>query len=336
MLRRRLPLLPIYSLGIVLILAASFAFAADKLPAEMAGTIGQPTGKIAFIRDGDVYIMDANGANQQSVCEAKNADGRMSWAPDNKRIIFTRSGLVDLKGPDMLGGKHKVYDLFICFLDSAANNNKLYWLRLTNDLGNRGPEWSADGKTILFWKDMNANKVNASEPNYQVCTMEPDGSNIEILRKDWANFESQFIVAPSMNSKGEIAAVYFERQPVGPVILPRTGFMLSMDSVKALGSQNRGFVAPVWSPDGKWLALISNDINDAGLYIATPDLKKKYLVTAAPVGTYLNTFAPSFSPDSKWITFSTTDGSIWICDITGNGLRRMTGPGSDKAPAWSK
>jgi Tol biopolymer transport system component len=46
--------------------------------------------------------------------------------------------------------------------------------------------------------------------------------------------------------------------------------------------------------------------------------------------------APSFSPNSKWLTFATTDGSIWTCDITGGNAKRLTGPGLDWAPAWSK
>jgi Tol biopolymer transport system component len=72
------------------------------------------------------------------------------------------------------------------------------------------------------------------------------------------------------------------------------------------------------------------------LYIASPDLKERYLVFAPPPGTSLHTVSPSFSPDSKWLTFSTTDGSIWICDITGTGARRLSGPGDDKFSAWSK
>lgn len=313
------------------------ALAADKLSPEKAGPIGEPTGKIAFVRNGNVWIMDADGAKQKLICEVSNADGRLSWSPDNKQIIFTRSGFVDLKGPDMLGGRHKVYDLFLCYPDSAFANNLMFWYRLTDDLGNRDPEWSTDGSRIIFWKDMRANTVNAFAPNYQLCTMEPDGTNIELLRKDWQTFYEDFMISPSMNQKGDIAFVYFQKQrPVGLGLLSSEQIMMPIDSIKKMGYDNKGFVAPAWSPDGKWIAVVSNDLDDAGLYLFSADLKEKYLVAAPPVGTYLNTLAPSFSPDSKWITFSTTDGPIWICDIAGNGTRRLTGPGPDKAPAWSK
>ncbi|MGH8015627.1 MAG: TolB family protein, partial [Candidatus Zixiibacteriota bacterium] len=100
--------------------------------------------------------------------------------------------------------------------------------------------------------------------------------------------------------------------------------------------KNAKKVAPALSPDGKWLAYVLNDMNNPGIYIATPDFKEDYIVFMPPVGTSLHTIAPSFSPDSKWLTFSTTDGSIWISDITGGGARRLSGPGMDNFPSWSK
>ena len=72
------------------------------------------------------------------------------------------------------------------------------------------------------------------------------------------------------------------------------------------------------------------------VYITNKDFTEDYLVFAPPVSTYISANPPSFSPDSKWITFSTTDGAIWIVDITGNGARRLTPPGIDKSPAWSQ
>jgi Tol biopolymer transport system component len=320
-----------------ILVVPALVLSAEKLPPEKAGEIGKPTGKIAFIREGNVWIMDANGANQELICEVGNADGRLSWSPDGKVIAFTRSGLVNAQLPDNTGGRHKVYDIFLAYIDSAYANKRLFWWRLTDDMGSRDPEWSADGKRIIFWKDLNANYVNAYQPNYQICLMTPSGDSVEILRKDWQMTEDTFLISPSMNSNGDIAFVgIFEQKRQGMGILPREHFTVPFDSIRVMVLKNFNRIAPAWSPDGKWLAYINNDLKDGGLYIATPDLSEEYLVFSPQPGLSLNTLAPSFSPDSKWLTFSTTDGSIWICDITGEQPRRLSGPGNDKFPAWSK
>lgn len=323
------------SVGVALALTAG---AAEKLPAAKAGEIGTPDGQIAFIRNGNIWVMNADGSGQQMITQVTNADGRLSWAPDNRRIAFVRSGKVEISGPDpMIGGMHKIYDVFVAWLDSAYANNTMWWTRITDDLGGRGPEWSLDGSEIVFYKDMNANYANASVPNYQICTMGPEGGDFEVLRKDWQNFGDDFLMAPSMNRKGQIACISMhDMKPQGLVMLDRNRPMISIDSIRAAAKSNFRRIAPAWSPDDKWLAYVYNDMNAPGIYIATPDLEEHYLVFAPPVGSGIYTVAPSFSPDSKWITFATTDGSIWICDITGNGTRRLTPPGLDKNPAWSK
>ncbi len=314
---------------------SSQVMASEKLSAEKAGTINEPTGRIAFVRDGSVWVMNHRGQDQMLVCDATNADGRLSWAPDGKRIVFTRSGTLELRAPDMLGGKHKVYDLFIAFIDSAKTGNTFWWYRLTKDLGSRNPEWTAGGE-ILFTRDMNANMADATLPNYQVCLMDPDDGNTVILRKDWANMP-EFFMMPSMNSIGDIAfAHFYDNKPQGIAILPRAKFMTSLDSVKVQSQKLPNAVSPAWSPDNQWIAYVSNSLTEPGIYITTPNLEENYLVFEPPPATYLYTIAPSFSPDSKWLTFATTDGSIWICDITGQNSRRLSGPGLDASPAWSK
>ncbi|UCD63964.1 MAG: PD40 domain-containing protein [Candidatus Zixiibacteriota bacterium] len=321
---------------LLLVLAVSAA-ATEKLPPDMAGEISPPTGRIAFIRAGDIWVMEAIGTNQQAVCRVSNAEGRLSWSADNKKIVFTRSGMVDLKRPDLVGGRHKVYDLFICLLDSAQAGNRKYWVRLTHDVGSRGPEWSSDGRKIIFWKDMNANTISARTPNYQLCTVEPDGSNLEVLRPGWEGEDEQFLVTPSINQWGDIAFVFFaEMQPGGLVILPRDEVTLSLDSIKVLAEKGEGCIAPSWSPDGRWLAVVCQSETGSGLYIVSPDLQQRYLVAEPPSRTRISNQPPSFSPDSKWLTFATGDNSIWICDITGGGLRRLTSPGKDQAPCWSR
>lgn len=318
-----------------LIILAFSAIGAEKLSPEKAGTIAVPTGQIAFIRSGDIWVMKADGSNQQNVTEVKNAEGRLCWSPDNKTIAFTRFGSVDLKGPDNLGGFHKVYDIFLAYMDSVYANNRMFWRRVTDDVGSRDPQWLPNNR-IVYWKDMNANQVNSFLPNYQICTMEPDGGMIELLRKDWQNFNESFMTQPSMNSKGDLVFVYFEKlRPVGLVTIGADEYMSDIESFKVTANNNKAKVAPSWSPDNKWISYISNDMDDAGLYITTPDMKETYLVASPPVGTYMRPMPASFSPDSKWLTFSTTDGSIWVCKITGESLRRLSGPGADSNPAWS-
>ncbi len=323
-----------------LVYGSSYVAAQDKLPAEKAGTISKPTGDVAFIRDGHIWVYHISSNTVEIISEManNNAVGRLSWSPDGKQIMFTRSGLVDYSGTADDGGKHKLYDLFVAYLDSVSNGNRKFWRRLTFDFGSRDPEWSADGKTILFWNDKNASLIDPVFPNYQLITMNPDGDYPNILRKDWQIMEDVFMVSPSMNSNNVIACVlFFDFKPQGMVVFPKSEVMMSIDSLKAMATKNRDKIAPSWSPDNKWIVYTKNKIDDAGLYIVSGDLKETYKVFTPPVSTYINTAAPaSFSPDSKHLTFATTDGSIWIVNITGIGARRLTPPGLDGSPVWSK
>jgi len=82
--------------------------------------------------------MNWNGTDQFKVVTAENASGKLSWSPDGKSVAFCRYGMVDLKGPDHLGGKHKVWDIFIGFLDSARGETpNTNW-------------WRRDGKSVAF------------------------------------------------------------------------------------------------------------------------------------------------------------------------------------------
>lgn len=311
--------------------------AVPNLPLEKAGAINQPTGKIAFIRDRNLWVMAWNGLDQFKVVTAENASGKLSWAPDGKSVAFCRYGMAELKGPDHLGGKHKVWDIFVGYLDSARGDtpNTNWWRRLTSDLGGRFPEWIRDENKIIFTHDLNANFINALTPNYQACFIDSIGEKFEIIRTDWKDSDKHMLM-PTMGPDNKYAFVLVEN-------VTAAGIVISSLDVKTLAKQSVGqlkFIpkatAPGWSPDGKWIAYIIKSIDNQAIYITNPDLTEKYLVFKPGVGQTLQTFPLSWSPDSKYITFALGDGSIWIIDVTGNNLRMILGPGMNESPAWSQ
>ena len=86
-----------FVLFVILVFAAGLStLAADKMPLEKAGTIGQPEGKIAFIRDKNIYYMNVDGTNQTLLFEATNADGRRihvvhNWSWDPARVTLPQT-----------------------------------------------------------------------------------------------------------------------------------------------------------------------------------------------------------------------------------------------------
>ncbi len=325
-----------FFLSTCLITTIAFSARASSLPASMAGEIGVPSGKIAYIHDKDVWVMDWDGKSQFKVVTATNAAGKVSWAPDGKRIAFSRSGTVTTESPDLLGGSHRIYDIFIGYLDSAQSNTN-FWFRLTDGLGGRYPEWSADGKQIMFTNDLNAHLANPVYPNYQTCFMDTTGGSYRIQRRDYEGTE-YYSLMPTYGPGQQVAYVLYKSiNPVGVVIssLDKKTFNdadFSGGKLKLI----QGATGPAWSPDGKWIAYVDYRITDQAIHIVTPDLSQSFVVYKPTAGLNLQTFPLSWSPDSKWLTFGTSDGSLWIIDITGNQLKQITGPGLNSAPAWSK
>jgi Tol biopolymer transport system component len=312
-----------------------------KLPKDRAGEIGAPLGKIAFIRNGDLWVMNWDGGSQFKVVTAQNADGGMSWAPDGKRIVFPRKGKVELRSPDNLGGQHKVYDIFIGYLDTALIAKKTnWWMMITDDLGGRYPQWSRDGSRIIFTQDVNAKYANAIMPNYQTAWIDTSGGPIHIFRTDYKDYSDSALInvlMPTLGPDNQYAFVMYQG-------FTKLGVGISSLDNKKLAKEDIGnsikflpnATAPAWSPDGQWIAYIEDDMAKQGIYITSPDLKEKFLVYKPAPGQSLQTYPLSWSPDARWITFATSDGSIWIIDITGNGLKQLTGAGLNIAPAWSK
>jgi Tol biopolymer transport system component len=83
-----------------------------------------------------------------------------------------------------------------------------------------------------------------------------------------------------------------------------------------------------WSPDGKTIAFRDETAGKAGVYLVdTSGANVRLLVAGDGVGF-------SFSPDSRWLAFSSA-GALKKIRVNGDSLTQLTAGPSDIRPAWS-
>ncbi len=94
---------------------------------------------------------------------------------------------------------------------------------------------------------------------------------------------------------------------------------------------------PAWSPDGKWIAWLSDEGGEYALYFRAPDgLGASKKVDLGAPGSYF--YSPRWSPDSKHLTLIDKRLNLWLIDVDRPALQkidtdRFEGPSFDAA--WS-
>lgn len=96
---------------------------------------------------------------------------------------------------------------------------------------------------------------------------------------------------------------------------------------------------PRWSPDGGWLLYVSDrsrpgDEHAWEIYVMRPNGRGLRRVTR----NHWIEDQVAWAPNGKRIVFSSTrpgGKGLWVMNLDGTGLRRLTTNGSDLAPAWS-
>jgi len=78
----------------LVILVLLIAGLAAAYPATMQAS-SPPTGQIAFVRDGDIWIMDADGGHARRLTISSKTESRPAWSPDGRTIAFIRAGKGD-------------------------------------------------------------------------------------------------------------------------------------------------------------------------------------------------------------------------------------------------
>jgi len=247
-----------------------------------------------------ISIVDANSGESVNLTEYKEGvyDQYPSWSPDGSMISFAR-----LRG--MHSGK-VVGDIYL--LDTKTGRLR----NVTNlDAGINGPEFSRDGRRILFSKE-DVHPIN-------IYSVDLNGQGLRSLTTNggigpsWSSIEDKILFFSFKEDKLGICDIYV---------------------MNADGSNERNLTntpdyhefSPSWSPDGREIAYANKFGNNAYLFIMNSDGSNKYNTGIKDLSFSLLD-GPSWSPDGSKIVvnrYIKHAHNLYVYDRFDKTLKRLT------------
>ena len=230
----------------------------------LSNALASNTGRIVFTsrRDGnnEIYVMDADGGNQENLTNNAAFEKDPDWSPDGTKVAFVSS---------RNGGVDQIY-----VMDADGRN----LIRLTDGPRDKGdPDWSPDGGKIAFtvndWEGhiavMNADGRNRKKLENQAWqpSWSPDGQKIVFLSsRDGGNQ----IYVIGANGHGLKRVTHELARKWRPSFSPDGGriaymaehkgfyhiYVVGADgkNLQRLTHNEENHWSPAWSPDGRMIA----------------------------------------------------------------------------------
>jgi len=190
--------------------------------------------KIVFYRDSYIYIMNADGSDQQRLSSLGN-ENTPSWSPDGRKIVFTST-------PEF-------NNLEIYVMNADGSDPQ----RLTNSPGyDSYPSWSPDGSKIAFASERDTGQ-------WEIYVMNADGSDPQRLTNNpgsdwWPDWSPDGSKIAFTTLRGGLEEIYV---------------MNAEDGSGQINLSNHPGqdINPSWSPDGTKIAFYSLRDRIAQIYV---------------------------------------------------------------------
>ena len=285
----------------------SISYPATAFPTPPPADWGDspPPGKIVYVcyvnQIDQICLMNADGSGQVQLTNAEATSFYPSLSPDGQEIVFSSSR----------DGSFEIYSMKI---DGSGLT------QLTDNIGSLyAPEISPDGSQIVF--------TNQRKGRQALWLMNRDGGNPHELTPGPLDDGD-----PSWSDDGTMLAFASARTGVNQLFTMHSdgGNVFQVTNLPDMGGRND------WSPDGSKLVFYAGPrtpyYNRNIFIINSNGTGLQQLTTAG------DNLGPTFSPDGKWVAFTSfRDGNneIYIMHPDGTNQTRLTyTPRSDWQPRW--
>jgi Tol biopolymer transport system component len=201
--------------------------------------------KLLFVKDHDIYVINADGTNEQNLTQSSTPEIVATWSPDGK---IAYSGFSQATSS---------FDIFLGEIDSNGNFN-------TTNLTNSNNEdeflpWSTDGNKILFLKRLGPNigdpvdvwEIDISQQPYNLRPLTSFGD----IDESWPAFYSPDGTKILFLRNGDI---YVIDNPNNP-------------NPRNLTNSPEQESYPTWTPDGRILFLKDMGGGNDDIFIVNPN-----------------------------------------------------------------
>lgn len=284
----------------------------ESSPAPLIPGEAPPQGRIVYTcqdyrtRDRDqICIINADGSGGQRLTrDSSRAHNAANLSPDGRSLVY-------------LSVDEGVYQIYEMDLESSEA-----W-QLTFEEGNKSaPSIAPDGRRILFSRVINGHE--------SVWVMDRNGDNPTLLFGSvggagwdpvWSPDGSQVLFLSERSGRPELYIMSAEGSDVRQIT--------NMPGLRGRGD---------WSPDGRFIAAFAGETWEREIILLAPDGSNPITITEGG-----NNLSPSFSPDGRWITFTSYRDNyrndfgceIYIMRRDGSDMTRLTDNDTcDYQPRW--
>jgi TolB protein len=278
---------------------------ADQAVQAAVGTPGIAATRVLFVKDGKVYQIDQDGAEQKLVSSTDRQAMSPAWGADGRHFAYMefQAGKGWLYLQEMAGGKRIAVSTTGSALDFT-------------------PAFSPDGQTLAFSR--------ATEDGTDLYTINVK-SNCCLRRLTVGRFSDN--LSPTFSPDGQRIA-FVSTRPGLPQI-----YVMAADGTDqqlfapfdygVTGSSN----APEWSPDGQSVAFHRDVAGTLQVFVL--DVRTRTVRQLTSVGRNED---PTWAPDSRHLAFvSDRSGyrQLWIIDLDTGRIRPLLQQSGARLPAWS-